>query len=282
MSARLIDGSAVARQVRDEVARSVKQLRRPPGLATVLVGADPASAIYVANKRKLCTAVGIRDLHRQVPGDVNQADLEALVETLNDDDDVDGILVQLPLPGHLDARAVIDRIHPAKDVDGLTPLNAGLLAQGRRGLQPCTPAGVMLLLEQASVDLAGKHAVVVGRSDLVGRPMAQLLTQADATVTVCHSRTKDLAVETSRADVLVAAAGVPRLIGARHVQPGAAVIDVGIHRTDTGLGGDVDFDQVREVAGALTPVPGGVGPMTIAVLLRNTVRAATMAEERST
>ncbi|WP_406033192.1 bifunctional methylenetetrahydrofolate dehydrogenase/methenyltetrahydrofolate cyclohydrolase FolD [Nocardioides sp. NBC_00163] len=281
MSALIIDGKAVAREVREGVARSVAELRRPPGLATVLVGEDPASAIYVANKRKLCTAAGIRDLHRQVPADIAQGELEALVEELNGDEDVDGILVQLPLPDHLEARAVVDRIDPAKDVDGLTTFNAGLLAQGRQGLQPCTPAGVMLLLEQAGIDLAGKHAVVIGRSDLVGRPMAQLLTQANATVTVCHSRTKDLVAETSRADVLIAAAGVPRLIGADHVQPGATVIDVGIHRTDTGMCGDVDFDEVREVAGALTPVPGGVGPMTIALLLRNTVQAASRREEMS-
>ncbi|MER6936219.1 bifunctional methylenetetrahydrofolate dehydrogenase/methenyltetrahydrofolate cyclohydrolase FolD [Nocardioides sp. NPDC127514] len=281
MNALIIDGKAVAREVREGVARSVADLRRPPGLATVLVGEDPASAIYVANKRKLCTAAGIRDLHRQVRADISQGELEALVEELNGDDDVDGILVQLPLPGHLDARAVVDRIDPTKDVDGLTTLNAGLLAQGRRGLQPCTPAGVMLLLEHAGIDLTGKHAVVVGRSDLVGRPMAQLLTQANATVTVCHSRTKDLVVETSRADVLIAAAGVPRLIGADHIQPGATVIDVGIHRTDTGMCGDVDFDEVRDVAGALTPVPGGVGPMTIALLLRNTVQAASRLEEIS-
>lgn len=280
MSAELIDGKAVARQVREDVARSVAGLGRAPGLATVLVGEDPASAIYVANKRKLSVAAGIRDLHRQVPANVTQGDLEGLVEGLNADPEVDGILVQLPLPSHLDDRAVIDRIHPAKDVDGLTTLNAGLVAQGRRGLQPCTPAGVMLLLEHEGVDLAGKHAVVVGRSDLVGRPMAQLLTQANATVTVCHSRTKDLAAETSRADVLVAAAGVPRLIGSEHVKAGAVVIDVGIHRTETGMCGDVHFDRVREVAGALTPVPGGVGPMTIAVLLRNTVQAALMREER--
>lgn len=281
MSAQLIDGKAVARQVREDVASSVARLSRAPGLATVLVGDDPASTIYVASKRKLCTAAGIRDLHRQVPGDITQSALEALVDELNADDDVDGILVQLPLPGHLDARAVIDRIHPAKDVDGLTTLNTGLVAQGRGGLQPCTPAGVMLLLERAGIDLAGKHAVVVGRSDLVGRPMAQLLTQANATVTVCHSRTKDLVAETSRADVLIAAAGVPRLLGSAHVQPGATVIDVGIHRTDTGMCGDVDFEHVREVAGVLTPVPGGVGPMTIAVLLRNTVQAALMGEEGS-
>ncbi len=281
MSAHRIDGKAVARQVREDVARSVAQLHRPPGLATVLVGDDPASAIYVANKRKLCITAGIRDLHRQVPGDIAQGDLEALVDGLNADDDVDGILVQLPLPGHLDARAVVDRIDPAKDVDGLTTVNAGLLAQGRRGLQPCTPAGVMLLLEHVGIELAGKHAAVVGRSDLVGRPMAQLLTQANATVTVCHSRTKGLPAETSRADVLIAAAGVPRLIGPSHVQAGATVIDVGIHRTDNGLCGDVDFNQVADIAGALTPVPGGVGPMTIAVLLRNTVQAAAMREERS-
>jgi len=274
VSARVIDGKALARDLRARVAADVAALGRAPGLATVLVGDDPASAIYVANKRKLCVAAGMRDLHRQLPADVTQEELERLVEELNADDQVDGILLQLPLPRHLDSRAVIDRIDPTKDVDGLTARNAGLLAQGRTGLQPCTPAGVLLLLQEAGVPLSGSHAAVVGRSDLVGRPVAQLLLSANATVTMCHSRTRDLAAETSRADVVVAAAGVPRLLGAQHVKPGAAVIDVGIHRTDTGLCGDVDFDAVSPLAGWITPVPGGVGPMTIASLLHNTVRAA--------
>lgn len=274
MTARIIDGKKVAAAVRERVAAEVATLSRAPGLATVLVGDDPASEVYVSSKRRLCAAAGMRDLHRHLPADVTQAELEALVDQLNEDDDVDGILLQLPLPSKLDAQRVIDRVDPRKDVDGLTLGNAGLLSQGRTGLQPCTPAGIMTLLDHAQVDLIGRHAVVVGRSNLVGRPMAQLLVAADATVTVCHSRTVDLAAETSRADILVAAAGVPRLITAKHVRPGATVIDVGIHRTDSGLCGDVEFDAVRDVAGAITPVPGGVGPMTIALLLQNTVRAA--------
>ncbi|MER6936201.1 bifunctional methylenetetrahydrofolate dehydrogenase/methenyltetrahydrofolate cyclohydrolase FolD [Nocardioides sp. NPDC127514] len=274
MTARIIDGKKIAAEVRERVAAEVATLSRAPGLATVLVGDDPASEVYVSNKRRLCAAAGMRDLHRHLPADVSQAEVEALVDQLNEDDDVDGILVQLPLPPQLDAQRVIDRVDPRKDVDGLTLGNAGLLSQGRPGLQPCTPAGVMVLLERAEIDLTGRHAVVIGRSNLVGRPMAQLLVAANATVTVCHSRTADLVAETSRADIIVAAAGVPRLITATHVRPGATVIDVGIHRTDHGLCGDVDFEAVRAVAGAITPVPGGVGPMTIALLLRNTVRAA--------
>jgi methylenetetrahydrofolate dehydrogenase (NADP+)/methenyltetrahydrofolate cyclohydrolase len=276
VSARLVDGAAVARRVREEVARDVAGLPEPPGLATVLVGDDPASAIYVRSKRRRCVEAGIRDLHRHLPGDVTQARAVAVVDELAADPAVTGILLQLPLPRHLDAAALIDRIPPEKDVDGLTEASAGRLALGRPGLRPCTPSGVMLLLDEIGVDPAGAHAVVVGRSDLVGRPMARLLLERNATVTVCHSRTRDLAAVCRLADVLVVAAGVPRLLGADAVATGAAVIDVGVHRTDAGLCGDVDADRVREVAGALTPVPGGVGPMTIAMLLRNTVAAAAL------
>ena len=273
MSASLIDGTAVAERVRKQVAAEVAALATPPGLATVLVGDDPASAIYVRNKRKRCIEAGMRDVHRHLPGDISQGAAAAVIDELAADPNVMGILVQLPLPWHLDGAALIDRIPPRKDVDGLTEASAGRLALGRPGLRPCTPAGVMVLLNESGVELSGARAVVVGRSDLVGKPMAQLLLQQHATVTVCHSRTTDLAAVCRDADVLVAAAGVPRLIGTGAVKPGATVIDVGIHRSDNGLCGDVDT-AVREIAGALTPVPGGVGPMTIAMLLANTAAAA--------
>jgi methylenetetrahydrofolate dehydrogenase (NADP+) / methenyltetrahydrofolate cyclohydrolase len=280
MTATLIDGRAVAARVRKEVARDVAALPAPPGLATIIIGDDPASTIYVRNKRRQCVEAGMRDLHRPLPGDISQAHATAVIDELAADPAVTAILVQLPLPPHLDAVALIDRIPPGKDVDGLTAGSAGRLALGRPGLRPCTPAGVLVLLDEIGVELAGAHAVVVGRSDLVGKPMAALLLQRHATVTVCHSRTRDLAATCRLADVLVVAAGVPGIVGADGVKPGATVIDVGIHRTGTGLRGDVDADQVRDVAGALTPVPGGVGPMTIAMLLRNTVTAAVMAAGR--
>jgi methylenetetrahydrofolate dehydrogenase (NADP+)/methenyltetrahydrofolate cyclohydrolase len=274
MSANIIDGAAVAKRVRAEVARDVSAFDRPPGLATLLVGDDPASAVYVRNKRRACTQAGLRDLHRHLPAGVRQAELTAVIEELAADPGVTGILLQLPLPPHLDAGALIAGIPPHKDVDGLTEASAGRLAQGRPGLRPCTPSGVMALLDDQGTELAGVEAAVVGRSDLVGKPQAQLLLERHATVTVCHSRTRDLAGTCRRADVLVVAAGVPGLIGADAVKPGATVIDVGIHRVGSGLRGDVDFRAAREIAGAITPVPGGVGPMTIAMLLRNTVTAA--------
>jgi methylenetetrahydrofolate dehydrogenase (NADP+) / methenyltetrahydrofolate cyclohydrolase len=279
MSAELIDGKELARIVRQEVASQVAALHTAPGLATVLVGDDPASEVYIANKRKLSVAVGIRDLHRHLPREITQEQLENVVYDLNADPDVDGILVQLPLPAHLDAPAVIAKIDPDKDVDGLTETSAGRLALGHPGLRPCTPSGVVRLLEWAGLKIRGAHAVVIGRSNLVGKPQAQLLLARDATVTICHSKTADLAALTGTADILVVAAGIPRLIGAEHVKPGAAVIDVGIHRTDDGLCGDVDFDAVRDIAGYLTPVPGGVGPMTIALLLQNTVTAAALRQD---
>ena len=277
-TARVIDGKAVAAEVRERVRLEVEelepQLGRPPGLATVLVGEDPASAIYVRNKRKASEEAGIRSIHHEPDGSISQEALIELVEELNGSEEVDGILVQLPLPDQIDPDAVIESLDPHKDVDGLTPTSAGLLARGQPGLVPCTPQGVMELLRSAGVDPAGKEAAIVGRSTLVGRPLASLLLGADATVTVCHSKTPDLGEVCRRAEILVAAAGRPKLVTADMVQPGATVIDVGTNRTDDGLVGDVDFEAVSEVAGAITPVPGGVGPMTIAMLLANTVQAA--------
>jgi methylenetetrahydrofolate dehydrogenase (NADP+)/methenyltetrahydrofolate cyclohydrolase len=278
VTARLIDGTAVARRVREDVARGVEKLVAAggvaPGLATVLIGDDPASEVYVRNKRRLSVEAGMQDLHRHLPGDVDQEAAAALVDELAADPAVSGILLQLPTPKHLDSDALIARIPAEKDVDGLTTANAGLLAQGRPGLRPCTPAGVMTLLDEYDVPLSGAEAVVVGRSVLVGKPMAQLLLAQHATVTICHSRTRDLAEVCRRADVLVVAAGIPGIVGADAVKPGATVIDVGIHRGENGLRGDVEFDEVAAVAGAITPVPGGVGPMTIAMLLANTLTAA--------
>jgi methylenetetrahydrofolate dehydrogenase (NADP+)/methenyltetrahydrofolate cyclohydrolase len=274
MPARVLDGKAVAARVRERVAAGVAELRRRPGLATVLTGDDPASQVYVRNKRQACEEVGMRSMHHDLPADVAQERLLELVDELNGDPEVDGILVQLPVPPGIDQDAVVDRIAPTKDVDGLTAASAGLLAQGRPGLVPCTPAGVMELLGEAGVRVEGAEAVIVGRSILVGRPLASLLLNASATVTVCHSRTRDLAGTCRRADVLVAAVGSPLLIKGDWVKPGATVIDVGINRTEEGLVGDVEFESAREAAGAITPVPGGVGPMTIAMLLANTLRAA--------
>ncbi len=274
MSPRIIDGKAAAAELRADVAKEVAALPAAPGLATLLVGDDPASAIYIANKRKKSAEVGIRDLHRHLPADIAQDELTAVLDGLAADPEVTGILLQLPVPRHLDTNALLARIPPQKDVDGLTERSAGRLALGKPGLRPCTPSGVMYLLDRAGVELEGAEAVVVGRSALVGKPQAQLLLERNATVTTCHSRTRDLAAVTRRADVLVAAAGVPRMIGPNAVKPGAVVIDVGMHRGESGLCGDVDTDAVAELASAITPVPGGVGPMTIAMLLRNTVHAA--------
>lgn len=278
MAATIIDGKAVALSVREAVRRDAAALLEraglTPGLATILVGEDPASAVYVASKRKACVEAGIADRHQHLPGDVSQAEVVELIDQLNADPDVSGILLQLPVPAPLDGKALTSRIRPEKDVDGLTPVSAGLLAKGESGLRPCTPLGVIELLDYHGVVLQGAEAVVVGRSDLVGKPVASLLLERNATVTICHSRTRDLEAVCSRADVLIAAVGVPRMIGAGHVKRGAAVIDVGINRVDGRLCGDVDFDAVEPIAGLLTPVPGGVGPMTIAMLLRNTLTAA--------
>ncbi len=278
VAARTIDGKAVAAAVRERVRGEVAELEaqsgRVPALATVIVGEDPASQIYIANKHKACAEAGIRSVHHELAAETTEGELLELVRRLGAQEDVDGILVQLPLPEQIDPDAIVAAIDPGKDVDGLTPTNAGLLAHGMPGLVPCTPAGVMELLRHEGVELEGAEAVVVGRSKLVGVPVARLLLGANATVTVCHSRTRDLAATCRRADVLVAAVGVPRLLGADAVKPGATVIDVGMNRTDDGLCGDVDFEPVSEVAAALTPVPGGVGPMTIAMLLVNTLSAA--------
>jgi methylenetetrahydrofolate dehydrogenase (NADP+) / methenyltetrahydrofolate cyclohydrolase len=278
MAAKIIDGKAVAADVRARVAKEAEELTgtlgRPPGLATVLVGDDPASAIYVRRKREACEEVGISSFHHEPSGDVSQEDLLALVEELNANEEVDGILCQLPLPDHLDADAIVNALDPGKDVDGLTPISAGRLVRNEPGLVPCTPLGVMELLASVGVDPSGKEAVIVGRSNLVGKPLYSLLLGANATVTTCHSRTADLGEVCRRAEILVAAAGSPRLVAGEMVRPGATVIDVGTNRLEEGLVGDVDFDAAKEVAGAITPVPGGVGPMTIAMLLANTVQAA--------
>jgi len=278
VGARIIDGKAVATAVRERVREEVAQLvadgGRPPALATVLVGEDPASQIYVRNKHDACEQAGMRSLHHELSAETGEEELVELVGRLGLDDEVDGILVQLPVPDQIDPDRVVAAIDPAKDVDGLTPTNAGLLAHGMPGLVSCTPAGVMELLRQEGVELEGAEAVVVGRSKLVGVPVARLLLGADATVTVCHSRTRDLDAVCRRADVLVAAVGVPRLLGAAAIKPGAVVIDVGVNRGEDGLCGDVDFEAAAEVAAAITPVPGGVGPMTIAMLLVNTLAAA--------
>lgn len=276
MTAQILDGKLVASAVKDEVASTVNQLDYTPGLATVLVGDDPASHTYVRGKRRDASQVGIRSFHHELPASISQEELESLIDGLNANREVDGILVQLPLPGDLDSEAIVERIDPAKDVDGLHPFSLGLLVLGKRGLRPCTPSGILRILDHYGIGTKGARVVIVGRSFLVGRPLALMLSErgADATVTVAHSRTEDLAFETLNADILVAAAGSAGLITADHVKPGAAVIDVGINRTDEGLVGDVDFGAVAEVAGAVTPVPGGVGPMTRAMLLVNTLSAA--------
>jgi methylenetetrahydrofolate dehydrogenase (NADP+) / methenyltetrahydrofolate cyclohydrolase len=285
-TAHIIDGKAIAAGVRAAVARDVEAFAEEfdgarPGLGTILVGDDPASAVYVSGKQKACREVGMEGFNFPLPADASRAEVVGLIERLNADPAVSGILLQLPLPGHLDGVELTGLVDPAKDVDGLTPVSAGLLALGRAGLRPCTPLGVMALLDAADARLEGAEAVVVGRSNLFGKPMAQLLLGANATVTTCHSRTRDLAAVCRRADVLVAAVGRARMVKADWVKPGATVIDVGMNRTEAGLSGDVDFEAVKDVAGAITPVPGGVGPMTVAFLLRNTLQAARMQRERA-
>ena len=285
MSASIIDGRAIAarvrEQVREEVAAFTQQTGRVPGLATVLVGEDPASAVYVGAKQRACAEVGMTPFDRRLPAGASFDQVAEELQVLNADEAVSGVLLQLPVPEQLDGPALTALVDPDKDVDGLTPVNAGLLALGRPGLRPCTPLGVMELLAQTGVPLEGAEAVVVGRSNLFGKPMAQLLLSESATVTVCHSRTRELAAVCARADVLIAAVGRPRLIGAGFVKPGAVVIDVGLSRltpeeaqNKSGLVGDVDFAAVSQIASAITPVPGGVGPMTIAFLLGNTLLAA--------
>ncbi len=278
MTAELIDGKAIAARVRREVASEVGEWveagHPPPGLATVLVGEDPASAVYVGGKQRACTEVGIRGFDHRLDRETPQAEIQALLARLNADPEVSGILLQLPTPPHIDGSAMSGLIAAYKDVDGLTAQSAGLLQKNAPGLRPCTPLGVMELLKTHEIPLEGAEAVVLGRSELVGRPVAALLLTANATVTSCHSRTRDLPAVCRRADVLIAAVGRPAMVRPDWVKPGATVIDVGMNRTDDGLVGDVDYDGAREVAGSLTPVPGGVGPMTIAMLLRNTLQAA--------
>lgn len=284
-AAKLIDGVAIAKQVRAEVARDAAALKArgvTPGLTVVLVGDDPASAVYVRSKEKACLEAGMNGKTIRLPADTPQADLLALIDTLNADATVHGILVQMPPPKHIDPQAVILRIDPMKDVDGFHPVNVGRVWIGEKsGFAPCTPAGVMVMLEQAGVKVQGANAVVLGRSTIVGKPMTSLLVNASATVTVCHSKTKDLAAVTRGADILIAAIGKPEFVTADMVKPGAVVIDVGINRVDDPsqakgyrIVGDVNFQAVKDVASRISPVPGGVGPMTIAMLLKNTVRAA--------
>ena len=277
VSARIIDGKKIAAGIREEIRQRVLQLEeatgKVPGLAAVLVGDDPASATYVRTKTKACHEVGIASRQLTPPGDIEQADLQRLIRDLNGDPEIHGILVQLPLPKHLDERAVLETVDPRKDVDGFTFANIGRLVENQPQFVPCTPAGIIELLDREGVEIKGKHAVVVGRSEIVGKPVAFLLLHRHATVTICHSRTADLGAETRRADILVAAVGRPRLITGAMLKPGAVVIDVGINRVDGKLVGDVDFESAVSVSSAITPVPGGVGPMTVAMLLRNTLRA---------
>ena len=278
MSATIIDGKAFAAGLRARIADGVTAFRaqagRAPGLAVVLVGEDPASNVYVRSKGKATREAGMESIEHRLPADVPAEDLLALVATLNADPTIDGILVQLPLPKHIDEQAVIAAIDPDKDVDGFHPINAGRLATGLPGFVPCTPFGCVMLLKSVLPSLSGLEAVVVGRSNIVGKPMAQLLLRESCTVTVVHSRTQDVPAHIRRADIAVAAVGIPEMIKGDWLKPGATVIDVGINRTDAGLVGDVDFASAVEVAGAITPVPGGVGPMTIACLLRNTLVSA--------
>jgi len=277
MSARIIDGKKIAAEVREEVRLRVLQLKeatgRVPGLAAVLVGDNPASASYVRSKTKACQEAGIFSRQLTPLGDIPQADLLAIIRELNDDPVIHGILIQLPLPAHLDERTVLEAVDPGKDVDGFTFANIGRLVENQPRFVPCTPSGIMELLDREGVEVKGKHAVVVGRSEIVGKPVAFLLLHRHATVSICHSRTADLGAETRRADILVAAVGRPRLITGAMVKPGAVVIDVGINRIEGKLVGDVDFDSAVPVASAITPVPGGVGPMTVAMLLKNTLQA---------
>ena len=278
MAARILDGKSLAAQIRADVKREVAALSQRgirPGLAVILAGEDPASRVYVRNKVRACEETGVRSELFELPASVSEEALIDRVLALDDDEDVHGILVQLPLPKHIDAQKVLAAVSPTKDVDAFHALNLGALLEGHPRLLPCTPAGVMRLIDHAGVPLAGAHAVVVGRSNIVGKPLALLLLQRDATVTICHSKSRDLESLTRSADILVGAVGRPKLIGASMVKPGACVIDVGVNRlSDGSLCGDVDFGPVREIAGAITPVPGGVGPMTIAMLLENCLRAA--------
>ncbi|NJM87140.1 MAG: bifunctional methylenetetrahydrofolate dehydrogenase/methenyltetrahydrofolate cyclohydrolase FolD [Hydrococcus sp. RU_2_2] len=280
-AAKILDGKALAQKIQLQLKERIQALEpkigRPPGLAVIMVGDNPASAVYVRNKERACEKVGIASFGRHFPTQTSYEELKQVIEALNQDSRVDGILVQLPLPDHLDAVALLHTIHPDKDADGLHPTNLGRLVRTESGLRSCTPAGVMRLLQEYKIELSGKHAVVVGRSILVGKPLALMLLEENATVTIAHSRTQDLGSITRQADILVAAVGRPNLIAADMVKPGAVVVDVGINRVEkdgeSRLVGDVDFNTVAEVAKYITPVPGGIGPMTVAILLSNTVES---------
>ncbi len=277
MAANILDGKAISAELKVKVAERVAALKArgvTPGLAVILVGNDPASEIYVRNKGKGCEETGMLSRTVRMDADTTQEALEAEIEKLNEDPDIHGILVQLPLPKHLNEQAALSRILPEKDVDGFHLMNVGRLAAGAEGVVPCTPKGALYMLQSAGIELAGKEAVVIGRSNIVGKPMAMLLLQQNCTVTVCHSKTKNLKEHTRQADILVSAVGKPHFVTADMVKPGAVVVDVGINRVDGKVIGDVDFEQVKEIAGWITPVPGGVGRMTIAMLLSNTADAA--------
>lgn len=287
MTAKIIDGKMISEQVKEELTREIAELKKQgivPGLAVVIVGEDPASKVYVGQKEKACDALGIYSEKHALPEDTSQEELLNMVRRLNNDNKINGILVQMPLPGHLDEKEVINEILPEKDVDGYHPQSVGKLVVGEDTFLSCTPQGVHELLIRSDIEVNGKDAVVVGRSGVVGKPMAMILVQkaegANATVTICHTGTKDIAAHTRRADILVVAAGRPKMITADMVKEGAVVIDVGIHRTDQGLVGDVDFDAVKDKVSAITPVPGGVGPMTVAMLMKNTVKAAKQQAKR--
>lgn len=280
MSAKIIDGKAISKAVRNQITKDTSDFRTQTGivphLAAVLVGDDPASQVYVRNKERACEKCGLKSTLHRLPAETTQQELMQLISALNADRDVHGILVQLPLPGHLDSTEILDAILPSRDVDGFHPENVGLMLQGRPRFLPCTPHGVMKMLEHENISTVGKHAVIIGRSDIVGKPMAALLVQrgADATVTICHSRTGDIAAIARQADILIAAVGIPEFVKGNMIKENAVVIDVGINRVEDRLVGDTDYKAVSEIASAVTPVPGGVGPMTIAMLLQNTLDAA--------
>lgn len=275
----IIDGKAVSAKVRSEIAEKVSHMDKKPGLAVIIIGEDPASKVYVRNKAKACAEVGFYSEVHELPQNTSESELLSLIDRLNADEKINGILVQLPLPKHLDEKSVINRILPEKDVDAFHPINVGKLMIGEQVLQPCTPAGVMRLLEEYGISPEGKRCTVLGRSNIVGKPQAMLLLQKNGTVTVCHSKTPDLKEECRRADILVVAIGRAKFVTADYVKQGAVVIDVGMDRDENGkLCGDVDFESVKDIAGAITPVPGGVGPMTIAMLLSNTLTAAKLAD----
>ena len=277
--AMIIDGKAISAKVREEIRLEVEKMAKKPGLAVIIVGEDPASKVYVRNKAKGCEEVGFYSEVHALPENTTESELLALINKLNDSDKINGILVQLPLPKHLDEKAVINAIRPDKDVDAFHPVNTGKIMIGDYDFLPCTPAGVMRLLSESGIEVSGKKCVVVGRSNIVGKPQAMLLLQQNGTVTICHSRTKNLKEECLAADILVVAIGKAKFITGEYVKPGATVIDVGMDRDENGkLCGDVDFESAEKVAGAITPVPGGVGPMTIAMLLTNTLKSAKLAQ----